>query len=186
VKRNSVILVMIVAVVALMIYSGARLSRNARAAGPTPAPDFELKTLDGKSVKLSSLRGKAVLLNFWATWCGPCKIETPWIVDFSKQYQAQGLEVVGVSMDDTGSRDDIAKFVKEMGIPYTIVQGTEAVGDAYGGVNNLPETYYIDRNGNIVDTVIGIGDGKSDMEDHIKKILASPSQTASAAPVSGK
>jgi peroxiredoxin len=200
VKRNSVILVVIVAVVAAMIYAGARLSRkSAQAAGGVSggaeesvlkaggmAPDFELKTLDGKLVKLSSLRGKAVLLNFWATWCGPCKIETPWIVDLSKRYQAQGLEVVGISMDDSGSTDDIAKFVKEMDINYTIVQGTEAVGDAYGGVGVLPVSYYIDRNGKIVNTVIGIGSGQSEMEDHIKTALAVPVQTASVSGVNGK
>jgi peroxiredoxin len=192
VKRNGIILIAIIGVVALMIYAGARLSRkSAQAAADAPAeesvlkaggmaPDFELKTLDGKVVKLSSYRGKAVLLNFWATWCGPCKVETPWIVDLSKRYQAQGLEVLGVSMDDASSSDDIAKFVKEMAIPYTIVQGTEAVGDAYGGVGVLPVTYYIDRNGKIVSTVIGIK-SQSEMEDDIKKALAVPVQTASAA-----
>lgn len=197
-KRNGTILIAIIGVVALMIYAGARLSRKpAQAAGAAPeeesvlkpggmAPDFELKTLDGKAVKLSGYRGKAVLLNFWATWCGPCKIETPWIVDLSKKYQSQGLEVVGISMDDSGSGDDIAKFVKQMAIPYTIVQGTEAVGDAYGGVGVLPVTYYIDRNGKIVNTVIGIGKGQSDMEDDIQKALAVPVQTASAAPAAGK
>jgi peroxiredoxin len=197
VKRNGIILMAIIGIVALMIYAGARLShKSAQAAGSAPpeesvlkaggmAPDFELKTLDGKAVKLSSFRGKAVLLNFWATWCGPCKIETPWIVDLSKRYQSQGLEVVGVSMDDASNGDDIAKFVKEMDINYTIVQGTEAVGDAYGGVGVLPVTYYIDRNGKIVSTVIGIK-SQSDMEDDIKKALAAPTQTASAATPAGE
>jgi peroxiredoxin len=201
VKRNAVVLIIIIGVVALMIFAGVRLSRkSAQAAGASGAatdeessvlkpggmaPDFELKSLDGKTVKLSSLRGKAVLLNFWATWCGPCKIETPWIVDLSKRYQAQGLEVVGVSMDDSTSRDDVVKFVQDMNINYTIVMGTEAVGDSYGGVGVLPVTYYIDRNGKIVNTVIGIK-SQSDMEDDIKKALAAPLQTASAAGVTGK
>src|SRR5262245_45090021 len=94
-----------------MIYTGAYKSRARAAIGVEAAlqgnfigkmaPDFELDTLDGKKVKLSDYRGKAVLLNFWATWCGPCKIEMPWFVDLQKQYKDQGLEIVGVAMEDT-------------------------------------------------------------------------------------
>jgi hypothetical protein len=79
------------------------------------APDFTLESLDGKSMRLSDLRGKAVLLNFWAPWCGPCKIETPWLVQLQNQYGSTGLQVVGVEMGDHG-KDEIAKFVKEMGM----------------------------------------------------------------------
>ena len=75
----------------------------------TPAPDFTLESLDGNNLRLSDFRGKAVLLNFWATWCAPCKIEMPWFVDFQKEYGEQGLQIVGVAMDDS-SKEDIAKF----------------------------------------------------------------------------
>ena len=178
---------MIAGLVALMIYAGGRISRKSGGA-PSPqaslskgsaAPDFELKTLDGKPVKLSSFRGKAVLLNFWATWCGPCKVETPWLVDFYKQYQPQGLEIVGVAMDDSGSGKEIAKFVKDMNVNYTILEGTDAVGDAYGGIDGLPITFFIDRNGKIVKMVVGLT-GHGDLEGDIKQALAVPVQTASA------
>jgi peroxiredoxin len=196
VKRNGIVLIVIIGVVALMIYAGARLSRTTTGAGAGPeeasvmkagtmAPDFELKTPDGKAVKLSSYRGKAVLLNFWATWCGPCKVETPWLVDFYKQYQPQGLEILGVAMDDSSSRDEIPKFIKDMNVNYTIVEGTEDVADTYGGVNVFPVSFFIDRNGKIVSVVLGLTD-HSDMEDDIKKALAVPVQTASASNLTGK
>ena len=190
-KRNGTVLIVIIGVVSLMIYAGARLSRQtaAQSGGAPPeeasslkpgstAPDFELKTVDGKPVKLSSYRGKAVLLNFWATWCGPCKIEIPWLVDFYKQYQPNGLEIVGIAMDS--EHDEIPKFVKDMNINYTILEGTENVSDAYGGLSGYPVTFFIDRNGKIVNVVYGLK-GHSDLEDDIKKALGASAQTASAA-----
>jgi len=147
----------------------------------SPAPDFSLVALDGKTMRLSDFRGKAVLLNFWATWCGPCKIEMPWLVDLQKQYGAQGLQIVGVAMDDA-SKEDIAKFASDMGVNYPILIGKEAVGNDYGGVPALPETFVIARDGKIVDKIIGIR-GKAEFEDVIKKALdtrAPTSQTSAA------
>ena len=145
-----------------------------------PAPDFTLESLDGKNLSLSDLRGKAVLLNFWATWCGPCKIETPWLVELQNQYGSQGLQVVGIAMDDSG-KDDIAKFAKDMGMNYPVLLGQEAVGDAYGGVPALPETFFIGRDGKIVDKIIGLK-GKGEIEDSIKKALDTQVNTATASP----
>src|ERR1044072_8866631 len=88
-----------------------------------PAPDLELKSLDGRTVKLSDFRGKAVLLNFWATYCTPCRVEMPWLVDLYKQYHEQGLEIVGVSMDDDGEEQRVADVVREIKIKYPIVLG---------------------------------------------------------------
>jgi thiol-disulfide isomerase/thioredoxin len=132
-------------------------------------------------MSLSELRGKAVLLNFWATWCGPCKIETPWLVELQREYGSQGLQVVGVAMDDSG-KEDIEKFAHEMGVNYPVLLGKEAVGDAYGGVPALPESFFIGRNGKIVDRIIGLK-GRGEIEDAIKKALntepgAAPSNTA--------
>jgi len=171
-------------VAAAMLFYGMHMARRS---GPPPgitrsgpAPDFTLETLDGKSVRLADLRGKAVLLNFWATWCGPCKIETPWLVELQNQYGSQGLQVIGVAMDDSG-KDEIAKFAKDMGVNYPVLLGKEAVGDAYGGVPALPESFFIGRDGKIVDKIIGLK-GKGEIEDSIKKALET--QTGNSAAVS--
>ena len=172
-SRNPLALVVVALIAAAMLYFGFHAARRS---GPTPlvtkasaAPDFTLESLDGKSVRLSDLRGKAVLLNFWATWCGPCKIETPWLVELQNQYGSQGLQVIGVAMDDSG-KEDIAKFAKDMGVNYPVLLGKEAVGDAYGGVPALPESFFIGRDGKIVDKIIGLK-GKAEIEDSIKKAL---------------
>lgn len=184
-KRNPFALVVVALVAAAMLYFGFHMARRSAPPAITksgPAPDFTLQSLDGKSMRLSDFRGKAVLLNFWATWCGPCKIEMPWFIELQKQYQAQGLQIVGVAMDDS-SKEDIAKFAQEMGVNYPVLIGKEAVGDAYGGVPALPESFFIGRDGKIVDKIIGLK-GKSEIEDSIKKALNTEpanSQSASAA-----
>ncbi len=173
--RNPLALVVVAVIVAGMIYFGFHLARRPLPEAPailsksTPAPDFNLESLDGRNMRLSDFRGKAVLLNFWATWCAPCKIEMPWFVDLQKEYGPQGLQIVGVAMDDS-SKEDIAKFAKDMGVNYPVLIGKEAVGDEYGGVPALPESFFIGRNGKIVDKIIGLK-GKSEIEDSIKKAL---------------
>ena len=187
--RNPLALVVVAVIAAGMLYVGFHMARRPAAEAPailsktTPAPDFTLESLDGKNMRLSDFRGKAVLLNFWATWCGPCKIEMPWFVDFQKEYGSQGLQIVGVAMDDS-SKEDIAKFAKDMGVNYPVLLGKEAVGDEYGGVPALPESFFIGRDGKIVDKIIGLK-GKAEIEESIKKALdtssAPASTTASAA-----
>jgi cytochrome c-type biogenesis protein len=193
-SRNPLALVVVAVVVAGMLFFGFHAARRAApkqapdATGApriVEAPDFTLESLEGKNVRLSSLRGKAVLLNFWATWCAPCKIETPWLVEFQNQYGPEGLQVVGVAMDDS-SKEDIAKFAKDMGMNYPVLLGKEAVGDAYGGVPGLPESFFISRDGKIVDKIIGL-EGKADIEEAIRKALsaqAARQTTASAGTVS--
>ena len=118
---------------------------------------------------LSDFRGKAVLLNFWATWCPPCKVEIPWFIDLQKQYGPQGFVVLGVAMDDAG-RDTILKFDNDMNINYPVLQGTETVGDAYGGVESLPTSFYIDREGKIVSRVLGLR-SHGEVEANIQRAL---------------
>lgn len=178
-KRDPFVIVVIAAVVALMLVLGFKLAHRS-GHGPSalitqnsPAPDFTLQSLEDKTVRLSDFRGKPVVLNFWATWCGPCKIEMPWFVDFQKQYGPAGVQFLGVAMDDASTKD-IAEFTKSMNVNYPILIGKESVGDAYGGVQFLPETFYIDRNGNVVDKAFGLK-GRGEIEDDIKKIVASNS-----------
>jgi peroxiredoxin len=166
-------------VVSLMLVFGFHMARRGDGQTPAavgalmgkPAPDFTLQSLDGKSVHLTDFRGKAVLLNFWATWCEPCKIEMPWFVELQKQYGPEGLQIVGISADEGDSKDGVSEFAKTMGVNYPILLGKEAVVDAYGGVQFLPTTFYIDRNGKIVDRVFGLK-GKGEIEDDVKRALA--------------
>ena len=177
-KRNLAVIIIVAAAIAVMLIAGKHLARRSvpgavtSAGGPkagTTAPDFALESLEGKTVHLSDFRGKGVLLNFWATWCQPCKIEMPWFVELEKQYGPGGLQVLGVAMDDA-SKEDIAKFAKEMGVNYPVLLGKEAVGEAYGGVEFLPTTFYIDREGKIVERVFGLR-SRSDIEDYVKQAL---------------
>src|SRR5271156_747948 len=175
-KKNPLILFFIAALVAVMLFAGVRMSHKNAANGPgkgqligSSAPDFELPTLDGKNLKLSDLRGKAVLLNFWATYCSPCKVEMPWFVELQKEYGPQGFQIVGVAMDDA-STEDIAKFANDMGVNYPILLGKEAVGLSYGGVNVLPTTFFLDRNGKVIGREFGL-QSRSVFVDHIKEAL---------------
>ena len=187
-KRDPVVIVVVAMVISLLLVFGVEKARHRPDPSPDAgnsmknqlAPDFALASLDGKTtIHLSDYRGKAVLLNFWATWCVPCKIEMPWFVELQNEYGSQGLQVVGVAMDDA-SPEDIAKFAKDMGVNYPIAIGKESVGDAYGGVQFLPATFYIGRDGKVIDKVFGLK-GKHEIQDDIKKALV---QSSGPAPVS--
>lgn len=148
------------------------------------APAFELKDSTGKVVKLADYRGKVVLLDFWATWCGPCAIEIPWFEDFQRKYKDRGFEVLGISMDDDGWKA-INPFVAEKKINYRIVLGDDKTGDQYGGVEALPTTFVIDREGRIASVHVGLT-GKKDFEDAIEKLLEAPAgKAADARPAGG-
>ena len=181
-NRNTTVLVVVIFVVASMLLAGHFISQR-HAAAPAGAaltsadpagkvaPDFELKAIDGKSYKLADLRGKAVLLNFWATWCPPCKIEIPWFIELQRQYADQGLIVVGVAMDDdTNKQKVVSDFASQMKIDYPILLGTDQVADQYGGVDALPTTFFIGRDGKIVRRVMGLA-GHSEFEEAIQAAL---------------
>jgi peroxiredoxin len=136
------------------------------------APDFSLRTVEGKKVSLSDYKGKAVLINFWATWCAPCKIEMPWLVSLRNQYAGQGFEILGVNADDAGTpRTKLAKFGQEQGLNYPLLVGDDAMSRKYGGVEFLPTSYFVGRDGKIVAETAGLV-SKSDVEASIKKALA--------------
>ncbi len=112
------------------------------------APDFVLPQLDGTPLRLSAYRGKVVLLDFWATWCDPCREETPHFVELQQKYADRGLQVIGVSMDD--SVEPVRDFYQQFHIDYPVVMGDAKTGEAYGGVLGLPITFLLDRDGRIV------------------------------------
>ena len=135
------------------------------------APEFTLTDLGGKKVSLADFKGRPVVVNFWATWCGPCKLEMPWFQEFSSKYKGQGLQVLGLSQDDGASRQDVSDAAKKIGVTYTILLPDEKVAKKYGGVDYLPETFYIDRSGKVVDVTAG-APSKDQMEALIKKTIA--------------
>jgi thiol-disulfide isomerase/thioredoxin len=146
-----------------------------------PAPNFTLATLDGKKVSLSDYKGRPVLVNFWATWCGPCKVEMPWFEEFNKQYAGQGFVILGLADDVDAGKDAIAKVAQKTGVTYPILLTDGKVQKSYapGGMDYLPMSFYVDRNGVIVEETAGLG-GKDEIEAHIKKTIAS-----GAAPTAG-
>jgi peroxiredoxin len=133
------------------------------------APDFTLKDSNGANVKLSDYRGKVVLLNFWATWCGPCKIEIPWFVDLEQRYKDQGFSVVGVSMDEDGW-DVVKPYIENRKVNYRILLGNDMVGNLYGGIESLPTTFMIDQDGRIASIHIGLV-SKKEYENEIHHLL---------------
>ena len=146
---------------------------NESMSGPGPsglAPDFTLPSFDGENVRLAEFRGKAVLLNFWATWCGPCKILTPWFVDLQNQYGPQGLQTIGVALDEDATRVELGEFADKMRVNYPLLIGNEKMAQAYGGLPALPETFFIGRDGTIVGKIVGLK-GKGEIESMIKKAL---------------
>jgi cytochrome c biogenesis protein CcmG/thiol:disulfide interchange protein DsbE len=143
------------------------------------APDFALEDLSGRKVSLASYKGKAVLINFWATWCAPCRIETPWLVELRNQYAAQGFEILGVSTDDI-DRDDkqklsdekkeIARSVEQMHIPYPVLIDGDTLSKPYGGLDEMPTSFFVDRKGTVVAAQLGLT-SKDDIEANIHKAL---------------
>jgi peroxiredoxin len=160
-------------------------AKPARAASLKPdgerhaAPDFSLKDADGKTVRLSDYKGKVVLLDFWATYCGPCKIEIPWFMDFERKHKDQGFSVLGVDMDEEGW-DAVKPFVNDVGINYRIVMGNDATADMFGGIEALPTTLLIDRDGKIAAVHVGLT-SKSDFENAIDQLLQKPAHSAGGA-----
>ena len=136
------------------------------------APDFALKDVNGQTVRLSDYRGKVVLLDFWATWCGPCQIEIPWFVDLERKNKDKGFAVLGVSMDDDGW-EAVKPFLSQLGVNYRVVIGDSETAQLYGGVDALPTTFLIDRGGKIAAVHVGLAD-RRDFEDGVAQLLQFP------------
>lgn len=143
-----------------------------------PAPTFTLQDLSGKPVSLASFKGRPLVVDFWATWCEPCKVEIPWFEKLHDQYAKDGLEILGVSTDDLDRDDpaklftqkrDISDFVTKMHMNYPILLSAESVEDQYH-IDATPTTFFIDRNGRIVASTVGLA-SRDEIEADIRKAL---------------
>jgi peroxiredoxin len=135
-----------------------------------PAPAFELKDANGATAKLSDYTGKVVLMNFWATWCGPCRVEMPWFSEFEKTYKDRGFAVLGVSLDEEGWKAVKPYLDEHKDISYRMMVATEQMADLYGGIESLPTTFVIDREGRIASVHTGLV-SKSTYAKEIEKLL---------------
>lgn len=150
-----------------VLFALAALAVPARAGEPQ-APPFSLRSLDGRMVRLSDYRGKAVVLDFWATWCKPCRASMPHLNDMQDRYGAR-LVVVGVSIDDGGNQA-VKRFADDLGIKFKVAMADERVLEAYGPIRSIPTTFFINRRGEIARRVVGYIDRET-MESYVKELF---------------
>jgi thiol-disulfide isomerase/thioredoxin len=135
-----------------------------------PAPAWKLQDIAGKPVSFEDFKGKIVVVDFWATWCPPCREEIPGDIELQKKYGPEGVVIVGVSLDQ-GGPDVVKPYASKTGINYPLVMGDDAVVAAFGGVEGIPTTFLIDRTGQIRDRKVGM-EAKADYEKKIVALLA--------------
>jgi len=133
------------------------------------APQWELKSVDGRTMKLSDFDGKVVILDFWATWCGPCRLEIPGFVELQKEFGDKGLAVIGVSLDEQGP-PVVRKFMENFNVNYPMVMADDKVVQDYGGIRAIPTTFIIDRKGKLIRKHVGYA-SKEEFEKEIKALL---------------
>jgi thiol-disulfide isomerase/thioredoxin len=150
--------------------SGGKVHSGVKAAGARKvAPDFTLKDVNGQPVKLNDFKGKVVLLNFWATWCGPCKIEIPWFIEFERTYKDRGFAVIGVALDEEGW-EVVKPYIEMRRVNYRVVLGNPQVEQLYGGVESIPMSFVLDREGRVARTHLGLVSKKEYVND-IEQLL---------------
>ncbi len=212
-KRNQLIFLAVLAALSLMIWSGVysflsrkqaeerRLRSHAvlipggqqgsdqpeetvNSLEGKPAPNFTLTDLQGRKVSLSDYKGKAVLINFWATWCGPCKVEIPWFTKLHDQYASKGFEILGISNDDLDKDDKpklleekaaISKFTEDMHMNYPVLLDADSITQPYGGVDSLPTSFFVNRQGVVVAQTVGLV-SRDEVEANIQKALGTGGQ----------
>ena len=145
------------------------------------APPFVLRDTAGKQVSLASYKGRPVLINFWATWCGPCKYEIPWLTALKTKYAGQGFEILGVSSDQLDASEKsraaeqkaaVVQAAGKLHVNYPVLLGGDSISQQYGGVDLLPQSFYVDRTGKIVAVITGAG-SKNEAEADIRKAIGS-------------
>ena len=157
------------ALCALAAACGLLSSGRAEPVAPAAAPAWKLVALDGKPVTSDQFKGKVVVIDFWATWCPPCRAEIPGYVELQKKYGKDGLVIVGASLDQAGP-EVVKKFVEKYGVSYQIVMGDDDVFRAFGGGESIPMTVIVDRAGNIRDRKVGAVPA-ADYEKVVKSFL---------------
>ncbi len=138
-------------------------------AGDRIAPQFSVRALDGKTVRLSDYRGRPVILDFWATWCGPCKASMPHLTTMQERYRDRGLVVIGLSVDD-GDGQKVRRFADRLGIGFRLAMADDKVLDLYGPIRAIPTTFFINRKGEVVRRVVGYIDGET-FENYVRELF---------------
>jgi len=162
-------LIVLLAFGIIFLAKNSKITNNTHALEGRVAPDFTLPDINGKPFHFASVKGKVVILDFWATWCPPCRAEIPHFNELSDQYKKQGLEVIGISLDQGGPQA-VKNFTKTTRIDYPILMGNSDITNKYGGVRGIPTTFIIDRKGKIVEKFVGYRD-KETFEVVIQKLL---------------
>ncbi len=179
--RSMAVLAVVAASAVFSSCSGSKSTEasasNLQESNRKAAPNFTLRDANGAPVSLADYKGKVVLLNFWATWCGPCALEIPWFEQFEQQYKSEGFAVLGVSMDDDGW-SAVKPYIAERKINYRVLLGNDSVSQLYGGVDSLPTTFMIDREGRLAYTHVGLA-GKNDYLSEIQNLLSTKQNSAS-------
>jgi peroxiredoxin len=177
-RKSSKYLLIALAVMAVVAGYGLFGERESMATSPLKpslpsgddmiaAPSFTLTDIDGKSVSLSDFREKIVVLDFWATWCPPCKREIPDFIDLQKEYGQRGVQFVGIALDEPGR---VQAFARQNGMNYPVLLGTNSIVSEYGGIEGIPTTFVIDKKGNVVTKFEG-DRPRQVFEAEIKKLL---------------
>jgi peroxiredoxin len=170
-KRILIYGIVALCLLGLYIAGRSRAQKPKATASGNLAPDFTVTDIDGKKLKLSDYRGKVVLLDFWATWCAPCRAEIPHFVEMQQKYGSQGLQVLGISMDDDAK--PVREFAREYKMNYPIAVGDDKLAESFGGVLGLPVNFIIDRDGRIVKKFIGATE-VSTFDKEVEALLAQP------------
>ncbi len=165
------VLILLTVLAVIVILAKYTSTSNSSVENVRPAPQFSLANLDGKNVSLKDFADKVMVVDFWATWCGPCREEIPHLNKLYENYRGKGLVVVGISMDAEGP-EVVKQFAKELRMEYPVVMGDENVQQDFGGIVGLPTTFIIDRKGNIVKKYTGYQPAiMQDMEQTIKELM---------------